>query len=438
MGISLAFHILFAVVGIAMPLMMVVAERRWQVTGHEIYLDLAKRWARGTAILFAVGAVSGTVLSFELGLLWPEFMRFAGPIIGMPFSLEGFAFFTEAIFLGIYLYGWDRVSPRLHLASGVLVALGGILSGIFVVTANAWMNSPAGFTLLDGRPVDVSPLAAMLNPASATETIHMTLAAFAASGFAVAGIHAYLLLRDRENLFHRKALEIALAVGCAAAVLQPLSGDMNARFVARNQPVKLAALEGQFETERGAPLRIGGIPDVASRTTRYAIEIPKGLSLLAYHDPDARVQGLADFPRDEWPNPVPVHLAFQAMVAGGTAMALLSVAAAWLFWKKREGLFGRRFLIVVALCGPVGLLCVEAGWMVTEMGRQPWAIRGVMRTAEAVTPVGGLLLPFAFFSLLYLGLGAASVWLLRREVSASPFFPADDDAVHIPDSDGKE
>ncbi len=438
MAMLFAFHILFAVAGMGMPVLMVIAERAHLRTGHPVYADLARRWAKGTSVLFAVGAVSGTVLSFELGLLWPRFMAFAGGVIGLPFALEGFAFFTEAIFLGIYLYGWDRVSPRLHLASGVLVALGGILSGIFVVTANAWMNSPAGFTLVDGRPVDVSPLAAMLNPASLTETIHMTLAAFAASGFAVAGIHAFLLLRDRENLFHRKALEIALAVGCAAAVLQPLSGDMNARFVARNQPVKLAALEGQFETERGAPLRIGGFPDVASRTTRYAIEVPKGLSLLAYHDPDARVQGLAAFPRDEWPDPVPVHLAFQAMVAGGAAMALLSFAAAWLFWKKREGIFGRRFLIAVALCGPVGLLCVEAGWGVTEMGRQPWAIRGVMRTAEAVTPVGGLFLPFAFFSLLYLGLGAASVWLLRREVAASPFFPVSGDVAGPPDPEGIE
>ena len=438
MAMLFAFHIIFAVAGMGMPVLMVIAERAYLRTGHPVYAELARRWAKGTSVLFAVGAVSGTVLSFELGLLWPRFMAFAGGVIGLPFALEGFAFFTEAIFLGIYLYGWDRVSPRLHLASGVLVAVGGILSGIFVVTANAWMNSPAGFTLVDGSPVDVSPLAAMLNPASATETIHMTLAAFAASGFAVAGIHAFLLLRDRENLFHRKALEIALAVGCAAAALQPLSGDMNARFVARDQPVKLAALEGQFETEHGAPLRIGGIPDVASRTTRYAIEVPKGLSLLAYHDPDARVQGLSAFPRDEWPDPVPVHLAFQAMVAGGTAMALLSVAAAWLFWRKREDLFGRRFLIAVALCGPVGLLCVEAGWMVTEMGRQPWAIRGIMRTAEAVTPVGGLLLPFAFFSLLYLGLGAATVWLLRREFATSPFFPADDDAMYIRDSGGKE
>lgn len=438
MAMLFAFHILFAVAGMGMPVLMVIAERKHLKTGHPVYGELARRWAKGTSVLFAMGAVTGTVLSFELGLLWPRFMAFAGGVIGLPFALEGFAFFTEAIFLGIYLYGWNRVSPRLHLASGVLVAIGGILSGIFVVTANAWMNSPAGFTLADGRPVDVSPLAAMLNPAWATETIHMTLAAFAASGFAVAGIHAFLLLRDRENLFHRRALEIALAVGCAAAVLQPLSGDMSARFVARNQPVKLAALEGQFETEDGAPLRIGGIPDVASRTTRFAIEVPKGLSLLAYHNPNARVQGLTAFPRDEWPDPLPVHLAFQTMVAGGTAMALLSVAAAWLFWRKREGIFGRRFLISVALFGPVGLLCVEAGWGVTEMGRQPWAIRGVMRTAEAVTPVRGLLLPFVFFSLLYLGLGAASVWLLRREVAASPFFPAGSRVADPHAAEGKE
>ena len=438
MAMLFAFHILFAVAGMGMPVLMVIAERAHLRTGQPVYAELARRWAKGTSVLFAVGAVSGTVLSFELGLLWPGFMAFAGGVIGLPFALEGFAFFTEAIFLGIYLYGWNRVSPRLHLASGVLVALGGILSGIFVVTANAWMNSPAGFTLADGKPVDVSPLAAMLNPASLHETIHMTLAAFAASGFAVAGIHAYLLLKDRENLFHRKALEIALAVGGAAAVLQPLSGDMSARFVARNQPVKLAALEGQFETVRGAPLRIGGIPDVASRTTRYAIEVPKGLSLLAYHDPDARVQGLTAFPREDWPDPVPVHLAFQAMVGGGTILALLSVAAAWRAWRKRENLFRRRFLIAVALCGPVGLLCVEAGWGVTEMGRQPWAIHGVMRTAEAATPVGGLLLPFAFFSLLYLGLGAASAWLLRREVSASPFFPAGGDVARYSAPEGRE
>src|SRR5436305_4222986 len=216
MGVSLAFHIVFAVVGIAMPVMMVVAERRWQVTGHAIYLDLAKRWARGTAILFAVGAVSGTVLSFELGLLWPGFMRLAGAIIGMPFSLEGFAFFTEAIFLGVYLYGWDRIAPRRHLASGALVAASGALSGIFVVIANAWMNAPTGFRLVGGQPVDIDPIAAMANPAALSQTLHMTIAAYASTALVVAGIHAYVLRRRRaapltESLlrFHRAALTVS-------------------------------------------------------------------------------------------------------------------------------------------------------------------------------------------------------------------------------------
>src|SRR5947199_554349 len=188
MGISLAFHIVFAVIGIAMPLMMVLAERRWRVTGHAIYFDLAKRWAKGTAILFAVGSGSGTVLSFELGLLWPGFMDFAGAIIGMPFSLEGFAFFTEAIFLGVYLYGWERISSRAHLWAGVAVALSGAASGIFVVIANAWMNAPAGFELVDGRAVNVDPVAAMATPAAFPQALHMTLAAYAATGLAVAGI----------------------------------------------------------------------------------------------------------------------------------------------------------------------------------------------------------------------------------------------------------
>src|SRR5215211_922740 len=210
MAMSLAFHIIFAVVGIGMPVLMVIAERRWQKTGDPVCLDLARRWAKGTAILFAVGAVSGTVLSFELGLLWPGFMEHAGPVIGMPFSLEGFAFFTEAIFLGVYLYGWDRVRPAMHLASGLLVALSGMLSGIFVVIANAWMNTPAGFRVVNGRFADIDPVAAMMTPAALPQTLHMTIAAYAATGLAVAGIHAWLLRRDPASRFHRQALRIAL------------------------------------------------------------------------------------------------------------------------------------------------------------------------------------------------------------------------------------
>jgi cytochrome d ubiquinol oxidase subunit I len=423
MGMSLAFHIVFAVVGIAMPVMMVVAERRWQVTGHQIYLELAKRWARGTAILFAVGAVSGTVLSFELGLLWPGFMEFAGPIIGMPFSLEGFAFFTEAIFLGVYLYGWERIGPRAHLAAGVIVAASGALSGIFVVIANAWMNAPTGFDLVNGRAVNVDPLAAMANPAALPQTIHMTLAAYTATGFAVAGIHAFLLLKDRSNAFHRRALAIALSVGAPAAVLQPISGDISARYVARHQPAKLAAMEAVFETRAGAPLTIGGWPDMERRETRFALNIPYGLSLLAFHDPKAEVKGLDAVPRDEWPNVPAVHLSFQVMVALGSYMAIVALWVAWLAWRGADLAHNRWLLRAIAAATPMGFIAVEAGWMVTELGRQPWVIYGVLKTADAVTPMPGLIVPFLTFTLLYCFLGVIVVWLLYRQIIRSPAVP---------------
>jgi cytochrome d ubiquinol oxidase subunit I len=420
MAMSLAFHIIFAVVGIGMPVLMVIAERRWQKTGDGIYLELAKRWSKGTAILFAVGAVSGTVLSFELVLLWPEFMEFAGGIIGMPFSLEGFAFFTEAIFLGVYLYGWDRISPRAHIWSGVAVAVSGAASGIFVVTANAWMNSPAGFELVGGRVTNVDPIAAMLNPAAFQQTLHMTLAAFAATGFAVAGIHAFLLLFNPVNAFHRRALSIALLLGAPAALLQPISGDISARQVAAQQPVKLAAMEAHFETRPGAPLTIGGWPDMDAGTVRYGIRIPYGLSLLAFHDPNAVVKGLNDFPREDWPNVPIVHIAFQIMVALGTYLALVSLWAGWTALRGRDLAANRRLLQAIALGAPMGFVAIEAGWTVTEVGRQPWIIHGVLRTADAVTPMPGLIVPFVLFTLLYCFLGVIVVWLLYRQIIRSP------------------
>ena len=420
MGMSLAFHIIFAVVGIGMPVLMVIAERRWQKTGDGIYLDLAKRWAKGTTILFAVGAVSGTVLAFELGLLWPRFMEFAGAIIGMPFSLEGFAFFTEAIFLGVYLYGWDRISPRAHLWAGIAVAVSGSASAVFVVTANAWMNSPAGFDIVAGQVTHVDPIAAMLNPAAFQQTLHMILAAFTATGFAVAGIHAFFLLFDPLNSFHRRALSVALLVGAPAAVLQPVSGDISARSVAKYQPVKLAALEARFETQAGASLTIGGWPDVKAGETHYAIRIPYGLSLLAFHDPKAVVRGLNEFPRTDWPNVPIVHLGFQIMVALGTYMALVSL---WIGWTaiRRKDLAGHRWLLrAIAAAAPMGFIAIEAGWTVTEVGRQPWIIHGVLRTADAVTPMPGLIVPFLLFTLLYCFLGVIVVWLLYRQIVRSP------------------
>src|SRR5437899_6956125 len=380
MAMSLAFHIIFAAIGIAMPLLMVIAEWKWLRTKDEVYLTLAKRWAKGTAILFAVGAVSGTVLSFELGLLWPGFMRYSGSIIGMPFSLEGFAFFTEAIFLGIYLYGWTRVPPRAHLFAGAMVAVSGALSGIFVVIANAWMNAPTGFELVNGQAVNVHPIAAMGNRAALSQTIHMTLAAYAATGFAVAGIHAFLLLQDPANAFHRRALQIALLVGAPAALLQPISDDLSARHLARHQPVKLAAAEALFTTQRGAPLTIGGWPDIAAGENRFAIEIPYALSLLAFHDPHAEVTGLDSAARDLWPNVHAVHFSFDLMVALGTYLALVAAWAAWLAWRRRDLAHQRWLLRAIALATPMGFIAVEAGWMVTELGRQPWVSYGVLRT----------------------------------------------------------
>lgn len=420
MALSLGFHILFAAAGIAMPLLMVVSEARWLRTRDPLDLEITKRWLRGTAILFAVGAVSGTVLSFELGLLWPRFMRWAGPVIGMPFSLEGFAFFLEAIFLGIYLYAWDRVRPVAHWLAGVVVAASGCLSGIFVVCANAWMNSPTGFRLVDGVAVDIDPMAAMMNPSALQQVLHMTIAAYLGVAWAAAGIHAAMLLRDPRSAFHRRALAITLPVAFVAALVQPLSGDYSAKVVAKLQPVKFAALEGHWETERGAPLRIGGLPDERTETTPFAIEIPKLLSFLAHGDLEAEVKGLKDFPREDRPPVLVTHLAFQLMVGAGMALLALSGIGAWLWFRRRSLPMHAWFLRAVVLASPLGLLAIEAGWIVTEVGRQPWIVQGVMRTSEAVTPMPGLVVPLAAIAVLYLFLAGVVAALLARQVFAAP------------------
>lgn len=428
MAMSLAFHIIFAVVGIGMPALMVIAEWRWLRSGDPMQLELAKRWSKGTAILFAVGAVSGTVLSFELGLLWPSFMEHAGAVIGMPFSLEGFAFFTEAIFLGIYLYAWKRIPPRAHFAAGVVVALSGALSGAFVVCANAWMNAPAGFAMVNGAVANVDPIAAMFNDAAPSQVLHMILAAYAATGFAVAGIHAYALRRGTPHrAFHRAALQIALTVGLPAALVQPLSGDVSARGVAERQPVKLAAMEGHLKTGPAAFV-IGGWPDAETLEHVGAIEIPGALSWLLHGDGSAVVQGIDAVPVDERPPLAIVHLAFQIMIGCGSIMAALSLWGVWRWWRRRRGIGSalpddRHFLTAVVLTAPLGFLALEAGWTVTEVGRQPWIIQGVLRTADAVTPMPGLVVPFVLFTALYLGLAVAVVFLLRRQILKTGLSP---------------
>lgn len=427
MALSLAFHIVFAVVGIGMPLLMLIAEGLYLRTGRAVYLDLTKRWAKGTAILFAVGAVSGTVLSFELGLLWPTFMEYAGPIIGMPFSLEGFAFFTEAIFLGLFLYGWNRVPPLAHWLSGVMVALSGAVSGIFVVTANAWMNAPTGFTFADGQFTNIDPVAAMLNPASLHQVLHMTLAAYVATGFGVAGIHAFFLLRKPDSVFHRAAFVLSAALGCIAIPLQIASGDLAARRVAELQPAKLAAMEAHYHTGPRAPFVIGGVPDSDTRTVRGAIEVPAALSILVGGSPDAVVTGLDQFPRDQWPNVKLVHWSFDIMVACGIAMLVLAGWAAVAAWKagrrSADATPGRALLRAFVWATPLGFIAVETGWFVTELGRQPWIIYGYMRTADALTPMPALVAPFAAVTLVYLVLSVIVVLLMKRQFLEAPDAP---------------
>lgn len=414
MAISLGFHIVLAVLGMALPLLLLISEGLWLRTGNPVYLALAKRWSKGLAILFAVGAVSGTMLSFALGLLWPRFMAFAGGIFGLPFSAEGFAFFIEAIFLGLYLYGWNRLSPLQHWLCGIPVAISGVLSAVFVVAANAWMNSPAGFRIVGGEVVDVDPVAAMFNPAWFQQALHMVLAAFVATGFGIAGLYAWGILRGRRDPYHRSGLAIAMGVAAVAAPLQFVSGDISARWVAEYQPIKLAALEGQFETEAGAPLRIGGIPDVATGQTRWALEIPNGLSLLAFHDPNAVVRGLNEWPPEDRPNPVPVHLAFQVMIGIGTALLLLALWYWIAAWRRRGVPEGRWLLRAIAVATPLGFVAIEAGWTVTEVGRQPWIVYGVMRTADGVTPVPNQFVSLGGFVVVYVVLAVAAAGLLIR------------------------
>ena len=420
MAMSLGFHLIFAMVGMAMPLLMVLAEWRWLKTGQEVYLAVAKRWAKGTAIFFAIGAVTGTVLSFQLGLLWPKFMEWAGPIIGPAFSIEGFAFFTEAIFLGIYLYGWRKVNPRAHLAAGGVVALSGIVSGVVVVMANGWMNTPRGFTMIHGIPSNIDPIAALLNPSGLFQAPHMILAAFASAGFAVAGIHAFLLIRHPGNMFHQKAFNIAFAVGGISAILQPFSGDLLAQQVAKLQPLKLAVFEAQVETQEGAPFRIGGVWNKETETFDHIVEIPFALSLMLHLDPYERVIGMKEFDKKNWP-PINVsRTAFQLMVFLGVIMLSHALWGFFLSYKKGSPGSSRRFLQATVLATPVGFIATEAGWVATEVGRQPWVIAGYLKTADALTPIPGLTIPLMLFASLYAFLTVIVVWLMWRHISATP------------------
>ncbi|MBK6265637.1 cytochrome ubiquinol oxidase subunit I [Marivirga sp. S37H4] len=420
MALSLGFHIIFACIGMVMPFFMATSHYKYLKTGDIQQKNLTKAWSKGVAIFFVTGAVSGTMLSFELGLLWPEFMKHAGPIFGMPFSLEGTAFFIEAIALGFFLYGWDRFNKWFHWFTGVVVGISGLASGILVVAANAWMNSPAGFDYVDGKYINIDPIAAMFNDAWFTQSLHMTLAAFAATGFAVAGIHALMLLKNQNKQFHWKAFKIAIVYGAVAALLQPISGDLSAKDIAERQPAKLAAMEAHFETSKRAPLLIGGLPDEKTKEVNYAIEIPGALSFLAHGDFDAEVIGLDQIPEENHPPVLVTHIAFQIMVGLGMILVALSLLFFFSNWKKKQWQTKRWYLWLYVLATPLGFIALEAGWTVTEVGRQPWIINGFMKTKDAVTPMPGIFYSFLIFTAVYVSLSVIVTFLLYRQIKMVP------------------
>jgi len=420
MALSLGFHIIFSCIGMVMPFFMAVSHYKWLKTNNEVYKNLTKAWSKGVAIFFATGAVSGTMLSFELGLLWPKFMDHAGPIFGMPFSLEGTAFFIEAIALGFFLYGWNKLNKWFHWFTGMVVGVSGLASGILVVAANAWMNSPAGFDFANGQYLNIDPIQAMFNKAWFSQALHMCLAAFTATGFAVAGVHALMILRDRNREFHLKAFKIAAVFACIGALLQPLSGDISAKDVAKRQPAKLAAMEALYKTEQPAPLLIGGIVNEQDKTVKGAIKIPGALSFLAHGDFGAEVKGLDQIPENEHPPVAVTHYAFQIMVGIGTLLMLISLVYFFNLVKKRSLLEQPWLLKLFVMAIPLGYVALEAGWVVTEVGRQPWIIYGIMRTKDAVTPMPGIAYSFYIFSAIYFSLSIIVTFLLYRQIKMVP------------------
>ncbi len=420
MAVSLGWHIIVACLGVGFPLLVLIAEwrslrlrqRGGDQETSQAYALLARRWARALGVLFAVGAVSGTILSFEMGILWPGMMGTFGEVIGLPFAIEGFAFFIEAIFLGIYLYAWDRLSPRQHLLTGIPIVIAGVAGAFFVVCANAWMNQPRGFDLVNGKVTNVDPWAAMFNPATPPQTTHMILAALMVSGFSVASVYAVAWLRGRRDRYHRLGFLLPFVMAAVITPVQIGVGDWAAHFVAHNQPTKLAAMEGLFHTARGVPLHLGGI--AVDGQLRYAIEIPFGLSLLARWNPHAEIKGLNEVPPDQRPQVNVVHPSFQVMVAAGLALLGLGAWFALAWWRRRDLPRSRWFYRAASLAGVAAVAALEAGWVTTEVGRQPWIVFGIMRTRDAVSSAPGLRAGLFALLAVYTVMTVATVYVLRR------------------------
>src|SRR5216110_3145280 len=421
-ALSFAAHIPLVAFGISFPVMVMFAEARWLRTGDALYRTLARRWSRIMVALFAVGVITGTILSFEMGLLWPNFTATFGGVFGLGFAIEGFSFFMEAIFIGIYIYGWDRLSPRAHFASGIPIAIAGFTGSLTVISVNGWMNHPTGFQLREGKAVDVHPVQALFgNSYFWHELVHMYLAGYMVTGFLVAAAYAAARLRGHWGHYERTALAIPLAVAALCAPVQVLVGDWNGREVARAQPTKLAAFEGLGQTRRGAPVHLLGW--YRDGRVEYGIPIPRLLSLLAYHDPNASVAGLDAVPPDERPPVNVVRVAFQTMVGIGTVLALCGFAYLAVRWRRKRLPESPWFYRALVVAGPLSVVALICGWVTTEVGRQPWVVYRVMRTSEAVTGASGIPVGYATLALVYLGLALAVAWILRR-LARVPLEPA--------------
>lgn len=403
-ALSFAAHIPLVCFGVAFPAFVLFLEWLGRRRADPLLLALAKRWSKAMIGLFAVGVVTGTILSFELGLLWPEFMATYGDVFGLAFALEGFSFFVEAIFIAIYVYGWGRLSPRMHMLAGIPVVVAGVAGSFFVIAVNGWMNHPT---------LDAAPFVALFgNSYFWHEFVHMYLAAYLVAGFVTASVYAVAWLRGRRDRYVRVALAVPLTIAAIAAPAQVVVGDWAAREVAEEQPVKLAAFEGLGRTEEGAPIHLGGW--YVDGEVKYGIELPRLLSLLAFHDPDATVQGLDSVPEDERPPVNVVRVAFQVMVGIGTLLAAFGVGYLAFWWRRRRLPASPWFHRLVVALGPLSVVALIAGWVTTEVGRQPWVVYGLMRTEEAVTGAGGIPVGYASLVVVYLALAAAVTWLLRR------------------------
>ncbi len=412
-ALSFAVHIPLVCFGIALPALVLFVEWCHLRTGEELYRTIARRWTRVMVALFAVGVITGTILSLEMGLLWPNFTATFGSVFGLGFAIEGFSFFLEAIFIGIYVYGWDRLSPKAHFLSGIPIAIAGVAGSLNVIAVNGWMNHPSGFKLVHGRAIDAHPLAALFgNSYFWHELVHMYLAGYIVCGFLLAGAYAVARLRGRWGRYERTALAIPLTVAALASIAQGPVGDWAARDVATTQPIKLAALEGLGHTTRGASEHVLGW--YSGGRVRYGIAIPHLLSLLAFHDPEATVQGLDTVPADRRPPVNVVRVAFQLMVGIGTLLGLLALAYLSVRIRRKRLPDSAWFYRAVALSGPLATVALIAGWVTTEVGRQPWTVYHVMLTQQAVTGAGGIPIGYATLALVYLGVAGAVAWVLRR------------------------